>query len=362
MYRSIFTGLCALGLFATQASAQRYSIRKPPAILDEISIGATLLSPCDVSFENLGNIMDVYNDAGVYNDATIAADSTAGTDAADGKTYAFSYNDLLQLSDSSGNPSFTGEYLKATAVKAEAKNGLFSETGDSGMMQGMDLTYTHYFNRRHTFGLTAGMSTNGFSFRKSADWDVVVTTRSDLYKADGLEGLDGFTGNSVRPRVFSDDEPEAYIYYENPISLGETVLTDDVTAEGVWDLRASYVNFRFGGTYNLMMSRHFIMRMSGGLALVSASSRFRWNEEYTAPVLTIEDSIVSSGISYKHKFLIGGWADIGAHYRVSRVMTVFSSLQYQATDSLEQRTSVGHVVKLDSSSIYSMKTGFSWSF
>lgn len=362
MYRSIFTGLCALGLFATQASAQRYSIRKPPAILDEIAIGATILSPCDVSFQNLGNIMDVYNHAGYYNDATIAKDSTAGTDAADDKTYYFSYNNLLQLSDANGNPSFNGEYLKATSVKAEAKNGLFSENGDSGLMQGMDVTYTHYFNRKHTFGLNAGMSTNGFSFRKSASWDVVVTTHSDLYKADGLAGRDGFSGNGVRPRVFSDKEPEAYIYYTNPISLGETTLTDDVTADGVWDLKTSYINLRFGATYNLTMSRHFIMRMSGGLALVSASSRFRWDETYTAPVATIEDDIKSSGINYKHKFLFGGWADVGAHYRISRIMTVYSSLLYQTTDSLEQHSSVGHVIKLDSSSMYSLKTGFSWSF
>jgi hypothetical protein len=362
MYRPLFTGLCALGLFATQASAQRYSIRKPPAILDEISIGATFVSPCDVAFENLGNIMSLYNEAGKYNDAIVEQDSTAGTPAADGKTYNFAYNSLLQLSDSKGNPNYKGEYLKATAVKAEATDGTFSETGDSGYMQGMDVTYTHYFTRKHSFGLTVGVGNNGFAFRRSRDWDVTVTARSDLYRAEGLEGLSNFRGNQERPRVFSDSEPEAYVYYDNPIHLGEEQLGTDINANGVWDLRAAYMNFRFGATYNIMMSRHFIMRMSGGFSLVSASSRFRWSEKFTAPLSSITSDVTSSGVSYKHKFLVGGWADIGAHYRISRVMTVYSSLQYQATGTLEQKTSVGHVIKLDSGSLYSMKTGFAWSF
>lgn len=362
MYRPLFTGLCALGLFATQASAQRYSIRKPPAILDEISIGATFISPCDVAFENLGNIMNVYNDAGKYNDAVVGPDSTAGTDAADGKTYNFAYTNLIQLSDANGNPSYAGKYLKATAVKAEATDGQFSEKGDSGYMQGMDVSYTRYFTRKHKFGITAAVGNNGFAFRRSRSWDVTVTSRSDLYAAEGLEGKSSFSGNSERPRVFSDNEPEAYLYYQNPISLGEQVLGDDVKADGVWDLRAAYMNFRLGATYNLMMSRHLILRMSGGLALVSASSRFRWNEEYTAPLTSVINKVNSSGVSYKHKFLFGGWADVGAHYRISRVMTVYSSLQYQATGTLEQKTNVGHVIKLDSGSLYSMKTGFAWSF
>jgi hypothetical protein len=366
MHRSIYTGLCALGLFATEASAQRYSIRKPPAILDEVSVGATVLSPCDVSIQNLGNILDVYNFTnGIYNDATVLADSTAGTKSDDSKTYNFAYVSLYQLCDDKGNPSYMGEYLKATSVKAEAKTGTFSENGDSGIMQGMDFTYTHYFTRKHSYGVVLGMSTNGFSFKRSADWDAVVTTRSDLYKAEGLAGLDSFTGSSTRPRIFTSSNPEAYLYYKNPISLGETVLSKEVTASGAWDLKTAFVNFHLGGAYNVMLSRHFVMRMSGGLALVSASSRFRWDESYTVtqvPTIDSDTAIEVSGTNYKHKFLIGGWADLGANYRINRIMSVYSALQYQATDSLDQTTSMGHYIKLDCGSLYSLKTGFSWAF
>jgi hypothetical protein len=331
-------------------------------MLDEIEVGPTVLSPCDVAFRNLGTVLNVYNKEGKYNDTFVGKDSTAGTSAADGKTVYFSYTGMIQLSDAQGNPSFAGEYLKATAVKAEPIKGSFNENGDSGIMEGMDVTYTHYFTRRRSFGVVVGFNTNGFSFKRSADWDVNLVTRSDLYKAEGLEGMSSYTGSYVRPRIFDPTYKEAYLYYENPIHLGEKALSGKQSATGEWDLAVAYANFRLGGAYNLTLTRHFTVRASGGLVLVDATSRFTWDESYTAPLDTGDTKITSSGTAYKHKFLVGGWADLAARYRVNRVMSVFGSLQCQASDSLNYTTSGGQTVNLDSSSLYTLKTGFCWAF
>jgi hypothetical protein len=362
--RSIITGLSALAFFASQASAQRYTLKKPPEYLDEFSVGVTMMSPCDMKISNLGNIANVFDQAGKYDDASVAADNTATT-LNDGKTYNFSYTSMVQLTDKNGNPSFEGQYLKATAVNATATNGTFSENGDSGFTRGIEAAYTHYFDRRHKLGIVFALCNNGFSMKKSADWDVTLTTRSDLYEAENLAGMDGFSGGSAdRPRVFSTDVPEVYIYYKNPISLGETALnTDDpISATGAWDLKTAYISLRMGPVYNFTLSRHWLLRTSGGLAIVSASSRFRWDETYTAPLESGDVDIEASGTNTKHKMLLGGWGDVGAHYRVNRAMTLYTTLEYQGTTSMEQDTAVGHHIELDSSSIYSLKTGFTWAF
>jgi hypothetical protein len=370
--RQLLISLGALSLFASQVSAQRYTLKKQPEQLDEFSVGAVFMSSCTMKLSNLGNVPGIYNDSGKYNDFTIDEDTASKND---GKTYNFQFNDITQLCDKNGKMNPFAGYVRATAVKAEAVDGVFNKEGDSGMTLGMEATYTHYFDKKHTFGLVVGLANNGFSMKKSAEWDANVSTRSDVYKAEYLNAMDGFEGNSERPRVFSTDEPEAYVYLDKVNSYTE----DNVgitTVDGSWAVKAAYITLRTGVAYNFRLTRHFMLRLSGGLALVSASSRFSWDESYsildsdgnplsdTLRSLNSDDysTIESSGESDKHKVLIGGWGDLGAHYRISRRLTVYSALGYQSTTSLRQETSAGHIIDLDSSKLYSLKTGFTWAF
>lgn len=363
MHRSIIPALAALVLFVSQASAQRFNLRKPPELLDEISIGVSFMLPCNAKISNLGTISNTYNDKGAYLDAEIYPDTTYGTDQDDGKTYNFLYYSIMQLTDANGNPNFEAPYLKATNVKADPVDGNFDESGDSGVMKGIDINYTRYMSRKHKLGITAGVTTSGMTFQSTATWDVNLTAHYDIYAAYGLEGIGSFTGNIERPRVFSEDEPEVYISYtpinDEPI---EYDLDQTTTAEGTWDLKNAYIAFRLGAVYNFTLTRRWLMHLGGGLTALSASSRFRWYETYSVTLDSGEYDVTVNEIKNKHKFLFGGWADLGAQYRISRYVNVYTTMQMQSTTSMNYTTKFAQKIDLDSSSMYSVKTGFSWSF
>ncbi|MFA5258045.1 MAG: hypothetical protein WC360_07840 [Opitutales bacterium] len=359
MNRLFVTGACSLFLFASQANAQRYTLRKPPELKNEFSVGFSMLSPATVSFGNLGNIAGQFNQDGVYNDAFVAPDDSAST-AADGKTYYFAFQGIEQITDASGNPAFNGEYVKASAARAVAKDGIFVEEGDSGNDFGTELQYVRYMTRARKFGFLASLSLTGFSMARSTSWDVDIIGRADLYKGENIDALDGFSGSYMRPRVFSPGQPEVYLSLD-PIHLGEYAIGEG-TASGAWDVKASYLNLRLGGVYNMSLTRRINLRAGGGLVAVLASSNFRWAETFTAPFESGSISVNDSGIDHKKTFLFGGWADLGAHYRINRNVTAFGSVEYQATTSFEQDTPGGPRIEFDSSSLFYAKTGFTWAF
>ncbi len=364
MHRAILSGLCALALFACQASAQRYMLRKPPEMLDEFSVSTAFISPYSAKLADLGNITDsIYRSAGqgVFHDGYVLKDHVSYTDTPDDKTYSFKFTGLIQVSDSQGNPNFAGNYLKLSSVKAEATSGTFEKDHDSETMLGMEVDWTHYFDSRRRFGFVMGLNNAGFSFAHSADWEVRMTADSYLYHGTGLEGRDGFTGSFYRPIVFSPERPEAYIYLGDPTFLGSTDL-GTVTASGTWKMNAAFMTMKIGGVYNLSLSRRFIVRFSGGLSLIGASTRFAWDETYTAPLESGDVDIEAAGRKVTMKLLFGAWGDIGAHYRINRKVTVYSSLQAQTAQSYSDTTKYGHRIEVDASSTYMMRTGFTWAF
>ncbi len=360
MHRFLAAGFCSLFIFSSTASAQRYTLRKPPELKNEFSVGMSMISPADISFSNLGHINAGFFIEGAYDDASVANDSTAGTDQADGKTYYFSFLGIEQVTDASGNPAFDGEYMKASASRAEAVDGPFSFEGDSGMTVGMEIQYVRYLTQERKFGFLVSLCNTGFDFTESNTWDVNIITRSDLFKGENLTGLDGFTGAYTRPIIFDPITQEAYVSTD-PISLEDYVL-GQTEATGAWNVKASYTNFRIGVVYNMGISRRVNLRASGGLVATMASSNFRWTSAFTVPYDTQDIEISDANSDHKRKFLFGGWADLGAHYRINRNVTAFGSVEFQSTNSFDQETPEGYKIEFDSSSQLYAKTGFTWAF
>ncbi len=364
MQRFLFPGLCALALFASQASAQRYMLRRPPEMLDEFSVSTTFISPYSAKMTDLGNVTDsIYGSAsnGIFHDGYVLKDHVSYTDTPDDKTYSFKFTSLLQVSDAQGNPNYAGDYLKMSSVKAAATGGTFEKDHDSAAMLGMEVDWTHYFDNRRRFGFVVGLNNAGFSFAHSAEWEVRMTADSYLYHGIGLEGRDGFTGSFYRPIVFSPERPEAYIYLGDPTFLGSTDL-GTVTASGTWKMNAAFMTMKIGGVYNFSLSRRFILRFSGGLSLIGASTRFAWDETYTAPLESGDVNIEAKGTKTSMKVLFGAWGDVGAHYRINRKVTIYSSIQAQTAQSYTDTTKYGHRIEVDASSTYMMRTGFTWAF
>jgi hypothetical protein len=339
-------------------------LRKPPEMLDEFSVSTALISPYSSKMTDLGNITDSIYSAtaqGIFHNGYVYKDGVSYSDNPDNKTYNFTYKSLLQVSDAQGNPNYAGEYLKMTAVKAEATGGTFEQDHDSSTMMGMEVDWTHYFDNRRRFGFVMGLNNAGFSFAHSADWEVRMTADNYLYHGIGLEGRDGFSGSYYRPVVFSPERPETFIYLGDPVFLGSTDL-GTVTASGNWKMNAAFMTMKIGGVYNFSVTRRFIVRFSGGLSLIGASTRFAWNETYTAPLESGDASIVATGNKTTMKVLFGAWGDIGAHYRINRKVTVYGALQAQTAQSYSDTTKYGHHIEVDASSTYMMRTGFTWAF
>jgi len=339
-------------------------LRKPPELNDEISITATVTSPYTATMGNLGNVTDdgyISSGAGLYHNFFVGPDNLEGTDKSDGKTYYFTFASLVQVSNAAGEPDYNGNYIRAESVRAEASSGTFSDESDSGIMNGMEVAITHYFDARHRLGFVASLNNAGFSTSKSAEWDINMIVSSWLYQGEKLAGRDGFTGYYYRPILFSPGAEEAYIYLGDPTAL-EDVALGKTTATGSWKLNASFMTLKLGAVYNMPISRRFIVRLSGGLSLVGASSRFRWDETYTAPLDSGDIDVESVGTKTTMKVLLGAWGDIGAHYRVNRKLTVYSSLAGQVAQSYNDTTKFGHRIEIDCSTTYMMKTGFTWAF
>jgi len=360
MNRLFVTAACSLLLFASNASAQRYTLRKPPELKNEFSVGISMLSPASVSFSNLGNIYANYNKEGIYDDTFVGEDSTAGTTVADDKTYYFAFLHMEQITDASGNPAYDGEYIKSSAAKAVPKNGTFSEDGDSGNDLGTDIQYIRYTTRARKMGFLASLGMTGFSMDKTSTWDVDIISKADLFAGENLTGLNGFTGSYSRPRIFTPEQPEVYLY-PDPIHLDDYVVGEG-TAMGAWNVKASYLNLRLGAIYNMNVTRRINLRVGGGFVAVLASSYFRWTQTFTAPFSTGDIDVNDSGADHKKSFLFGGWADLGAHYRINRNVTAFGSVEFQSTTSFDQDTPGGQHIEFDSSSLMYAKTGFTWAF
>ena len=361
--RSITTGLCALALFATHASAQRYTLRKPPEQLDELSTGFDVMSPCKMTISNLGNVYNNYNKTdGYYDNGYVYKDTKTDSDTK-GLTYYFNFKSIMQVCNKDGTPNMQGNYIKLEDVKAVSASGSFTESKDGQVEPGVFVDYTHYLTKWHKFGFTVGVSNYGMHMVSNRSWTANLYTRSDVYEGTGLSGLNGFTGDENRIRVYSPDEPPAFIKYKQGIVYSDKdQYLGQATVDGGWRLNASYVTLHLGPTYNFFITRHFIVRASGGLAISEASCRYHWIEKYTAPLDTGDLAIDNEGVAYKQRMLLGYWGSLGAHYRVSRVMTVFSALQYQSLQNLHVSMNEGQKIYLDSSSMYSLKSGFTWSF
>jgi hypothetical protein len=361
MQRILLAGACSLFLLATEASAQRYTIRRPPDLLNEFSVGVSMLTPADVEFANLGRILGRYNYEGAYDDFAMGDDSVGDSDTPDGKTYYFVYNGSEQVTNAAGDPAFNGTYIKASAAKAEPVDGIFSENMDSGSRMGTEWEYIRYFDRSRKLGALVAFSLNGFDLDRSATWDVNISARQALYLAENVAGRDGFSGTYIRPRIFSPNEPETYVYQSDPIELSDVDMgTGEAT--GYWDVKTCFATLRLGGVYNLTLSRRFLVRVGGGLSLVMANSRFRWTESYTIGYDWGDYELSESSSDYESHLLYGGWADMSARFRISRSLTMFGSMQYQGTTSFEQETIREHKIEFDSGSQFYAKTGFSWSF
>jgi hypothetical protein len=359
--RSITTGLCALALFATHASAQRYTLRKPAEQLDEFSMGFDVMSPCKMSISNLGYVYGNYNNTnGYYQNGYVYKDNLTSKD---GKTYYFSYTSIMQLCNQYGVADLQGNYIKLTDVKAVPTDGAFSVTKGGEITPGVFIDYTRYLTKWHKLGFTIGVSNYGSRMTALRDWTADLYTRSDVYECENVSGVNGFTGGEARRRVYSPDEPNILLLYKNGVVYSDKdQYLGQATVTGGWRLNTSYVTLHLGPTYNFFVTRHFIIRVGGGLAVSEATVRYHWIEDYTAPLETGDAEVYCDNTVFKQKILFGYWGNVGAHYRVSRVMTVFSALQYQTLQNLCVYENNGQKIYMNNAGMYSVRTGFTWSF
>ncbi len=362
MHRFSVAGLCSLFLFASEASAQRYTLRKPPELKNEFSVGMSMLGAADVSISNLGNVNGSFFSDGTFDDAFVGEDSTAGTDVADGKSYYFAFEGLEQITDADGNMAYDGDYIRANSTRGIVADGGFSIGDETGNCLGLEVSYVRYLTSERKLGFFFGMGNTGFDMAQSSTWDVELITRSVLYKGENLTGLDGYSGRYVRPRIWGVGATPVFVFPDEYIDLGESNVYGSTEATGSWKLKASYTNFRVGAVYNMGLTRRFNVRASGGFVATVASSSFRWTQSMTVPYETGDIDISDSGTSLKKKMLFGGWADLGAHYRINRNVTAFSSVQFQSTTSFEHEGESGYKIEFDSSSQIYAKTGFTWAF
>ncbi|MDX2110153.1 MAG: hypothetical protein SFY80_07935 [Verrucomicrobiota bacterium] len=347
-YRTLFLVLIAASLTAGSLHAQNL-FRPPPRLTnDTVTIGWRAMFGVDVTFSKLGGVSlqdPNYTSSGSYpglnfNDGYILRDNTFSADGSkslDGKTVNFSYASASQvISDASGTSIDYHSYGSVT-------NATALETTDSGMANGWELQYIHYFGRKQRFGFLAGFSFNTFSTsqQNTLTNDLLERTYnhrtgSRIYNTGTTTSNDaGYTGPIYRPEAVgtqvtpatSINIPERSI---DPSLLTTTPIPNGAEVDGDWEVNGSFYSFRIGPVYDLSLSKKFKMQVGAGLASVFFSSDFQAKEIVTAIGKPGKPTTFNK-TQRDSEWLVGGYVDANANYQINERMNFFSGMQFQST-------------------------------
>lgn len=365
--------LLILPLAELSAQAPRYTRPDPPSQNTIFEVRARFMLTPSVQFSGFGNIdyqQDritsdnialgtergiVYDDGFIRQDyisTELVSDDGGSEIVASGNTTAtsfFGYSDPSQVD--AAQPDVLNFHLyKSTgtdvAYEAEVENGA-----------GWELAYTRFLSDRRRLGWQIGFGFNGFdsTFNDSVTADLYIQQFSHQM-AGGVnvpdlptEETEDSEGNTVvetnvfvGDRVREDQDSGDLLEWAAQVVEGEeTVELEGATVDSQARLRSTVYSFRAGPTYSLNLGSRFNFNLGAGVSAIYYSGNYSVFEQLQNPTGELDPARTLTAVQ-DDQWQVAPYVDASASYWLSRRVSIFSGVQYQGAESLEQSNEERH--------------------
>lgn len=335
------------------------------------------------------NIARTYHDGTVSPDARTAArldnsgnpviDGDSGGQvfdpiAPDGKTNTWSFKDDRQVTG-------TG-FMAFHSYTADIIDTGIRQTDSAGSL-GMDLAVLRdmgkLFGTRALWKLSAGMSVNDISAKKSDAVRSRLTTQSDFYSLFGQAvpaapygspstGTETVLDAGGSPVVGEDGTTQtvstttSVLLGNEPAGRTTTESTDTTSVTNRWKVKGSYFTFRAGPTVWLPITSRLRASVSVGAAVVYSGTSYAVTQTFQPEIGT---ELSDTATSAAYKLLPGYYADATVQFDVTERTGFYAGAVFQSAGSYTQNvdsTAAHYSTKIDLSNQNGLRAGLSIRF
>lgn len=263
-------------------------------------------------------------------------------------------------------------FLSRSSASADVSSG----DNQSDPQSGLELTYNRELGRsgKTSWGLEGAANYMNVSIRDNRTLYGSVTRQTDAY---------AFPPNPAPPPTYvTPPDPPYYGDFNGPVPGGptrpvisqtptagqgfSTIVPDGVTIAGERKFQANVYGFRVGPYLEIPLSKKVALSLSGGLAVVSVSSQFSFNETVTIPGIPIsgpgQNNVATHSGSGSHSgLLFGGYASGSFSYAFNKAWSAALGAQYQNVGRLSQQVG-SKQAELDLSKTIFVTVGVGYSF
>ncbi len=156
-------------------------------------------------------------------------------------------------------------------------------------------------------------------------------------------------GGPNRPVISQDPTPGQGL---------QTITPNGAMITGERKLEADVYGLRLGPYFQFPISEKFSVDLSGGLALASVNTKFKFNETVTTPTT---GSFLHSGSGSHSDLLVGGYAAGTVSYAFSKAWSASLGAQYQLLGRSSHKVG-GKEAQLDLGNSVFVTVGVGYSF
>lgn len=376
--------LAVLLLFLAGAAEVAAQIRDPllrrpverPKV-GELMIGIRYVSGIEVGFSNVGAYQPDYGEL------TLAPGETAQFEngfitlpeselpGLEGVTTNYRVDFVEQLADTNSNDLVDQYLFDRYSVDAAAGSSLDSDIGGAG---GWEVQYLHKLLSRGKsleMGVLGGFSFSSTDSESRSDLSVAGTWTQVALDVDEVIDLVPDAGGTEVDIGGSQITPGTGPAIDTSGGFTETDTPFTGTSTSLYDVQVAFYNFRVGPYLNWNLTEKILLQFGAGFAAsylsteATSSTFLSLTPDSTTGGATAEEPFTTARYSSRGEeteFLFGGYVDANASYRFTESMRLYTGVQFQTSEDVEQSLDNGATADIELGSTVHISVGMGFSF
>ena len=356
----------ASALAASLASAQDNTAplrveQDTPSPLNRFGLSYRMGFNISARFRNIGGYPALANPGLTPNGAAWNYDNGYNLDDAPGTppgvTWYWGYINGSQVHD--GNL-----YLSRSTSSAEVSSG----DKQNDPQPGFEFTYNRELGKigQVHWGVEGAFNFMNLTIHDNGKFFGNVTVQTDAYALNGvIPPQPPYYGTYEGPVPGGPNRP---VISDTPVPQAATTVPNGASITGERKVDADVYGFRVGPYFEIPLTRKLALTLSGGLAVASLNSQFKFNETVTMPGINTTlpggpqvNTVTRAGSSSRNDFLLGGYAAGSFSYAFTKSWSAFVGGQYQNVGRFSQQIA-GKQADLDLSKSIFVTIGAGYSF
>jgi len=274
-----------------------------------------------------------------------------------GITWYWGYIDAGQVHD--GNL-----YLSRSSSSADVSAG----DKQSDPQPGFELTYNRFIGNvgKGRWGVEGAFNYMNLTISDGRTLFGNITVQTDAYALNGvIPPTPPYFGTYQGPVPGGPNRP---VISDTPVPQAPSILANGAIITGERKIEADVYGFRVGPYFELPITEKLEVLLSGGLALASVQSKFKFNETVQIPSISTtvpsgptQNSVTTSGSGSHSSVLVGGYGAGTFSYSFTKAWSASVGAQYQNVGLFSQRLA-GKQAELDLRKSIFVTIGFGYSF